>query len=454
MRGVGTDPADPLYVRAMASLGRAIAFTGAIDPAGALGRRAIELARASGDDDLLAHALQASLWQGLRPHDATDKLARATELTRLAHRTGDLGHLVPAAVFRGSIGYLQGDPAGMAEAYDDLVLGARVTGQGYFAYFAGCMQYARSFAEGDLDGARRICGELEEWSGSFGADDTGGSSAVQAYMIRRESGALEQVRSLISGEERPGEHWAPGLLALYTELGLGRSAGRLLHWLLDGRLGRYQESAQWPCVLAFATEAALALGDEPAARTLRPMLEEYRGLNLVVGQFVAVFGSADRYCGAVDSLLGEPGAEERLAAAVAMDARMAAPLHHAYSLAATARHLRRVGAGARADEVAEEARALAGSPDVVRLRRVLEPAPEQKPAPPARPGGALPAGLTVRETEVLRLLAEGLLNREIAERLVISENTAANHVRSILAKTGSGNRTQAAMFAAAHRLLD
>jgi DNA-binding NarL/FixJ family response regulator len=55
---------------------------------------------------------------------------------------------------------------------------------------------------------------------------------------------------------------------------------------------------------------------------------------------------------------------------------------------------------------------------------------------------------------VLRLLAEGLLNREIAERLVISENTAANHVRSILAKTGSGNRTQAAMYAAAHQLLD
>ena len=39
---------------------------------------------------------------------------------------------------------------------------------------------------------------------------------------------------------------------------------------------------------------------------------------------------------------------------------------------------------------------------------------------------------------MLQLLAAGLLNREIAERLVISENTAANHVRSILAKTGSG----------------
>jgi DNA-binding NarL/FixJ family response regulator len=47
---------------------------------------------------------------------------------------------------------------------------------------------------------------------------------------------------------------------------------------------------------------------------------------------------------------------------------------------------------------------------------------------------------------VLGLLAQGLGNRAIAERLVISENTAANHVRSILAKTGSANRTQAALY--------
>jgi DNA-binding NarL/FixJ family response regulator len=45
---------------------------------------------------------------------------------------------------------------------------------------------------------------------------------------------------------------------------------------------------------------------------------------------------------------------------------------------------------------------------------------------------------------VLQLLAEGRSNREIAEMLVIAENTAANHVRSILLKTGAANRTQAA----------
>ena len=55
---------------------------------------------------------------------------------------------------------------------------------------------------------------------------------------------------------------------------------------------------------------------------------------------------------------------------------------------------------------------------------------------------------------MLCLLGGGLSNRRIARVLVISENTAANHVRNILMKTGAANRTQAAMYAAAHGLLD
>src|SRR5205823_3488305 len=50
-------------------------------------------------------------------------------------------------------------------------------------------------------------------------------------------------------------------------------------------------------------------------------------------------------------------------------------------------------------------------------------------APPPHPGGLSP-----REVDVLRLIAAGCSNREIGERLVISSNTAANHVRAILQK--------------------
>jgi DNA-binding CsgD family transcriptional regulator len=267
-------------------------------------------------------------------------------------------------------------------------------------------------------------------------------------MLRREAGGLEQVRRLITGDELPTDHWAPGLLALYTELGMTAAASRLLGWLLDQQLTRYQPTAQWPGVLAFLVEAALALEDETAARRLRGPMLEYAGLNLVAGQFVAVFGSADRYLGGIDSLLGKGTPEEWFAAALEMDTRMAAPVHQALTLAAHARHLRRNQADARrVAELVERARVLAEPVGHVRVLRQLETMADLEAVTARRDG------LTSRETEVLRLLAEGLSNRDIAARLVISENTAANHVRSILAKTGSDNRTQAAMYAAAQGLL-
>jgi DNA-binding CsgD family transcriptional regulator len=63
-----------------------------------------------------------------------------------------------------------------------------------------------------------------------------------------------------------------------------------------------------------------------------------------------------------------------------------------------------------------------------------------------------PAGLSRREMEVLELIAEGKSNRQIAEQLILSHHTVANHVRSILAKAGLSNRAGAAAFATFHGL--
>jgi DNA-binding NarL/FixJ family response regulator len=62
-------------------------------------------------------------------------------------------------------------------------------------------------------------------------------------------------------------------------------------------------------------------------------------------------------------------------------------------------------------------------------------------------------GLTAREAEVLILLARGLSNRQIAERLVITPKTAGNHVEHIYAKIGASSRAAAALFAVQHGLL-
>jgi predicted ATPase/DNA-binding CsgD family transcriptional regulator len=58
-----------------------------------------------------------------------------------------------------------------------------------------------------------------------------------------------------------------------------------------------------------------------------------------------------------------------------------------------------------------------------------------------------PSGLTSREVEVLRLIATGKSNRDIADTLYISLSTVATHVRNILTKTGTANRTEAAAYA-------
>ncbi len=63
-------------------------------------------------------------------------------------------------------------------------------------------------------------------------------------------------------------------------------------------------------------------------------------------------------------------------------------------------------------------------------------------------------GLTLREGEILQLLATGASNREIAARLFISQNTVKNHVRSVLEKLHAASRTEAVMIGARAGVID
>jgi DNA-binding NarL/FixJ family response regulator len=77
---------------------------------------------------------------------------------------------------------------------------------------------------------------------------------------------------------------------------------------------------------------------------------------------------------------------------------------------------------------------------------------EQVSSHQTQPATLITSKLTEREAEVLRLIAKGLSNADIADRLFLSDGTVRNHVSAILTKLGVSDRTQAAVIAIQHGL--
>ena len=92
---------------------------------------------------------------------------------------------------------------------------------------------------------------------------------------------------------------------------------------------------------------------------------------------------------------------------------------------------------------------------ITRLANEVEQAsdPEQETRSSSEPQERLPHSLTARELEVLRLLARGETNQQIAQELVVSSLTVKTHVQRIISKLGVSDRTQAAVRAVELRLL-
>lgn len=438
---------DAERIVALAALGRATSLAGRPEEAARIATVATAEAREHGDVELLLRVLRRANVPSLRPGQLPQAYAAAREFWMLGRQhsavLGDDLHAGPH--FCAAAAYVLGDRGVFDEADRVLAVAAEQSGN-FWHFWHECQTYVRRFIAGDLDRARAASRRASDAEAEFRSDAESNVPAQQLYLIKRELGDLGVVRALITGDESPHRHWAPGLLSVYTELGMLNPTRRMLSWLLEHDRPSAHESAEWPGILALMTEAALLLDDRAALRRVRPWLAEYSGMNLMVGYFVTSFGAADRYLGLLDAALGTGDPGSLFGAALELEERFDAALYIAHTRAATARWLRARDARSReAAALAQQVRAEAIPGGWARVLAVLDG---------AAPGKGRPDGLTARELEILRLLDEGLSNHAIASRLVISDHTAANHVRSILSKTGSSNRSQAVRYARDAGLLD
>jgi HD-GYP domain-containing protein (c-di-GMP phosphodiesterase class II) len=133
---------------------------------------------------------------------------------------------------------------------------------------------------------------------------------------------------------------------------------------------------------------------------------------------------------------------------IGVEARLLAAADALQAMTQDRAHRPARGVDAAANALRDEARG--GRLDADAVAAVIAAAGLETHAPVR---GALPAGLSDREVEVLRLVARGLSNREIADRLVVSPRTAEHHVQHIYGKIGVSSRAAAALFAMEHGLV-
>jgi ATP/maltotriose-dependent transcriptional regulator MalT len=308
---------------------------------------------------------------------------------------------------------------------------------------------AIALSDGRLAEAEAIAWRSHEWSRLLTGRDASGVQGIQMFSVRREQGRLPElapvIRILAGNAERAGP-WLPGLVSVLVELGMEEEARRELSRVAVEGLDGFRESL-WLASLTYLTDASAALGDEETAALVYPELEPLAGANVMIGHLVAYYGAADRYLGMLATTLGEwERAEAHFESALELNRRMGAVTWLAHTEYEYARLLVARGPGDRdrlsallGDAAAHAERI--GMPALLGRIRALGP---------AEPKAALPDGLSSREVQILGLVAKGLSNREIGAELFISEHTVANHIRSILRKSGCANRTEAASYA--HRL--
>jgi ATP/maltotriose-dependent transcriptional regulator MalT len=280
-----------------------------------------------------------------------------------------------------------------------------------------------------LDEVRRACAHLSDPPG----DPVLGMAFYQQAELLRLRGELGAAEEAYRQASECGRAAQPGLALLRLAQGRVEDALAAVRRVVGEAEGAVERSR----VLAAYVEIALAAGEVDVARQatdeldriaagfdspyLRAVVGYARGMVLLAGGEAVAAGSALRRCWLAWQELDAPYEVARVRLAIARTCRQLGDGDSAeLELAAARRVFTQLGA----------------EPALAQVRELTGPG-----QPPAA------GGLTPRELEVLRLVATGASNREIADTLVISEKTVARHLANIFAKLDVSSRSAATAYA-------
>ncbi len=436
-----------LRVGVLSGLARTLEFEGDAAQGKVIRDEAIAMARRIDDHRGLATVLMRAYW-ARGTLSLAEILEMLTEACELAEQIGDIDILAEAMEWRVSALMALGEiePA-RTELATTLAMAQRMR-QPFILHVAEHYESSLALFEGRLDDAERAAERSREWGSVLTGRDASGIHGIQMFGIRREQGRLAEfapVIRILASDDRGGGAWRPGLAAMLAELGMHDEVRHELARVREEGLDSLREGL-WIASLSYLTDAAAAVDERSIAELVYPELEPLAGANVMIGHGVACYGAADRYLGMLAATLGETElAQRHFEAALDLNRRMGTVTWAAHTAYEHGRTLLRDGNAEEAAALLAEADALAERHGLVALRARVQHLGPTSAAPH-------PSGLSVREMEILRLVAQGLSNREIGAELFISEHTAANHIRSILRKTGSANRTEATAYAYRHGL--
>lgn len=410
------------------------------------------LAVAAAADDRFAQyaALRARQVLAAHPDRVSDRADVADRLIQFGQSTADFEAELRGRLCRVDVLFQRGDLGGIAPELDRAEALAEQTRRPLNVYAVAHTRAVLAQAQGRVEVARQISDEAFA-RGGWGEhpDPVHRRTAVRSGMARWTGPDSEMVAPPADGaaQSRPafiGDLAAAHALACAGQtrpaLELLRSLGPASSWNPPAHVALLGP--------ALGLEAAMILqrGDDVAALAQR--LSRYRGQHVACG-----LGAAS-YLGPVELWLGKSArfldnldqAVRDLTEAVAISRACGAAGAEAEALIDLAAALvSRQGSGsaAAAREHLADAAAIA---EQLRLTVLLSRA--AKLLDELDQGGG---PLTAREREVAALVARGLSNRQIAERLVLSERTAQNHVQHILGKLGLRNRGQIARWVETNR---